>query len=128
MIDLLEVFQARCESRAMLWQIGECDFHDAIDELQVAAEQYELPERIGQDAVQAIIAEAFAAVLDPEIIDSGIESTPVAAAKSTLDAAAWLWFQVEDEIRFRRFLRRHSETEIADIVAHIRKIKAKRNA
>jgi hypothetical protein len=58
----LAVFIARAEARALLWQTGEFDLHTAIDELQAAAERYGLVAKLGQDAVQAIIAKAFEAV------------------------------------------------------------------
>ncbi len=35
----LEVFIARAEARALLWQAGEFDLHEAVDELQAAAER-----------------------------------------------------------------------------------------
>jgi hypothetical protein len=33
----LAVFVARAEARALLWEEGELDLHDAVDELQAAA-------------------------------------------------------------------------------------------
>jgi hypothetical protein len=59
----LEVFRARAEARALLWQAGEFDLHEAVDVLQAAAVRDGLIDAIGQDAVQAIIAEAFRKVL-----------------------------------------------------------------
>jgi len=56
----LEVFIA--EARALLWQACEFDLHEAVDELQRAAERDGLVAELGQDAVQAIIAKAFEAV------------------------------------------------------------------
>jgi hypothetical protein len=47
-----QVFIARAEARATLWQCGELDLADALDGLQHAAE----------DCVQEIIAKAFEAV------------------------------------------------------------------
>jgi hypothetical protein len=58
----LAVFIARAEARALLWQAGEFDLHQAVDELQAAAERDGLAAEIGQDAVQKIIADAFAKV------------------------------------------------------------------
>jgi hypothetical protein len=52
----LEVFTARAEARALLWQAGELDLHEAVDELQAAAVRDGLVAEIGQDAVQAIMA------------------------------------------------------------------------
>ena len=60
----LEVFIARAEARALLWQAGEFDLHQAVDELQAAAERDGLVAEIGQDEVQAILAKAFGEVRD----------------------------------------------------------------
>jgi hypothetical protein len=59
-----EVFIARAEAKAMLWQAGEFDLHQAVDELQAAAERDGLVTVLGQDQVQAIISEAFQKVRD----------------------------------------------------------------
>jgi hypothetical protein len=61
-IDALTVFIARCEARALLWQAGEFDLHEAIDKLQADAVRDGLVAEIGQDAVQTIIAKAFEVV------------------------------------------------------------------
>ncbi len=61
-IGPLRVFIARCEARALLWQAGEFDLHEAVDVLQAAAVRDGLVAGIGQDAVQAIMAKAFEAV------------------------------------------------------------------
>ena len=53
------VFRARAEARALLWQAGEFDLHEAVDALQAAAVANGLVSEIGQDAVQAIMAAAF---------------------------------------------------------------------
>jgi hypothetical protein len=60
----LVVFKARCEARALLY--AACVFADlptAIDPLQAFAVESGLVEQIGQDAVQAILADAFHAVV-----------------------------------------------------------------
>lgn len=58
-----DAFELRCHARAKLWQDGEIeDLHDAVDPLQAWAMQTGLVRAIGQDAVQAIMAQAFAAV------------------------------------------------------------------
>jgi hypothetical protein len=54
------VFVARAEARAMLWQAGELDLHQAVDELQAAAERASLVAELGQDKIQRIIADSFA--------------------------------------------------------------------
>jgi hypothetical protein len=51
-------------ARALLWQAGEINLHDAIDELQSAANADGLVAKLGQDEVQRLMAEAFAAVRD----------------------------------------------------------------
>jgi len=55
----LVVFIARAEARAILWQAGEFDLHEAVDKLQADAEHTGLVDAIGQDDVQRILAEAF---------------------------------------------------------------------
>jgi hypothetical protein len=59
-----ETFQALCESRALRWQQGDLELADAVDWLQHIAEKNGLVQAIGQDAVQLIMARAFAAVRD----------------------------------------------------------------
>jgi hypothetical protein len=55
-----DVFKALCESRALRWRRREWDWiGDAVDPLQKWAEENGLVRLIGQDAVQAIMAEAF---------------------------------------------------------------------
>jgi hypothetical protein len=63
-VDIVEVFTLRAEALARLYADGEIDLHIAVDELQQADEAYGLIAAIGQDAVQAIMSEAFAAVGD----------------------------------------------------------------
>jgi hypothetical protein len=60
--DPIEVFTARCEARAHLFEAGELDLHRAVDVLQDAAERTGLVTSIGQDAVQALMANAFQAI------------------------------------------------------------------
>lgn len=57
-----DVFRLRTAARAILWQCCEFDLHEAVDVLRAAAETSGLVDAIGQDAVQAIMAEAFGAV------------------------------------------------------------------
>src|SRR5262249_17572524 len=63
-IDPVAVFIARAEARALLYAASEFDPHEAVDKLQADAERDGLVAAIGQDEVQRIIAEAFAAVGD----------------------------------------------------------------
>jgi hypothetical protein len=58
-VDALKAFELRCWARAELWAACEFDLHEAVDVLQHAAERDGLITRIGQDAVQAIMASAF---------------------------------------------------------------------
>jgi hypothetical protein len=60
----LEVFELRAWARAKLWQAGEFDLHEAVDELQRAAERDGLVDELGQDRVQEIIAKAFEVVIE----------------------------------------------------------------
>jgi hypothetical protein len=73
----LEAFRVR--ARALLWSAGELELPEAVDELQVAAERDGLVAGVGQDEVQRLMAEAFAAVRDDE--------TP--EISSTLSNDAW---------------------------------------
>jgi len=54
----LKAFKLRCWARAELWAACEFDLHEGVDELQAAAERDGI-EAIGQDAVQAIMRDAF---------------------------------------------------------------------
>jgi hypothetical protein len=60
----LEIFAARCEARARLWQVGQISLHEAVDELWVDAFHRNLIAEVGGDKLQAIIAKAFAQVRD----------------------------------------------------------------
>jgi hypothetical protein len=64
-IATIDVFRERCEARAMLYAAGELGLHEAVDQLQVDAERTGLVDEIGQDAVQAIMADAFRRVRHP---------------------------------------------------------------
>jgi hypothetical protein len=57
--DPFEVFELRAWARALLYFSGKIDLHEAVDELQAAAERDGLVDAIGQDAVQEIIAANF---------------------------------------------------------------------
>jgi uncharacterized protein YjiS (DUF1127 family) len=63
-VNLARIFTLRAEARARLYADGEMDLHTAVDELQRLAETNGLVAAIGQDAVQAIMSEAFAVVRD----------------------------------------------------------------
>jgi hypothetical protein len=70
-----DIFEARCEVRAYLFAAGELTLHDAVDVLQGNATAIGLVEVIGQDAVQAIMADAFASV------EAGGKHKPLFAAR-----------------------------------------------
>ena len=57
--DPLEVFTLRCRAKAALVAAADLDLVDAVDELQAAAVATGLVQQIGQDAVQAMMSEAF---------------------------------------------------------------------
>jgi hypothetical protein len=54
----LEIFKARCQARALLWQAGEFTLHQAVDELEACGRALQLD----TDEAQAIMSTAFAAV------------------------------------------------------------------
>ncbi len=58
-LDPLTVFKARAEARAILWEACEYELHEAVDVLQADAVSTGLVARLGQDAVQQILADAF---------------------------------------------------------------------
>jgi acyl-CoA reductase-like NAD-dependent aldehyde dehydrogenase len=61
-VSLAAVFEARCWARARLFAEGELDLHDAVDKLQADADRDGFSAAIGQDAVQAMMGDAFGAV------------------------------------------------------------------
>jgi hypothetical protein len=61
-VDALSAFRLRCEVRALLVAEGELDLQIAVDELQAGAVKSSIIDVVGQDAVQAIMAAAFAKV------------------------------------------------------------------
>jgi hypothetical protein len=62
-VDPVKAFRARCEARALLFVAGEFELHEAVDVLQADAEAGGLVNAIGQDAIQAILAEVFGPAL-----------------------------------------------------------------
>ena len=57
--DPVEVLIARCQARAHLVAAGDLALIESVDALQIAAERTDLLWLVGQDAVQAIMANAF---------------------------------------------------------------------
>jgi hypothetical protein len=70
------VFRLRCQAHALLVREGYSDFHEAVDCLQKAAVFTEVVKHLGQDAVQAIMAESFREVATETI---GADHPEVAA-------------------------------------------------
>ena len=58
-IQPADLFRARCEARALLYTAGELPYTRPSTDLQAAAIASGLVTEIGQDAVQALMAEAF---------------------------------------------------------------------
>jgi hypothetical protein len=58
--DNLKVFVARCEARAVLWQLDELSLHDAVDVLEAWRKQLGLD----ADTAQLAMARAFSRVRD----------------------------------------------------------------
>lgn len=54
----LEIFKARCQARALLWQAGEFTLLQAVDELEAYARELALD----TDEAQVIMSTAFATV------------------------------------------------------------------
>src|SRR5262249_45447928 len=81
----IEVFTTRCQARASFVCLGDMDLIEAVDELQAAAVATGLVEKIGQDAVQAIMAEHFADVpkIDPVAFGELISTVEKIAATIT---------------------------------------------
>src|SRR5262245_15918232 len=96
-VQIIDIFRERCQARAILVDAAAIDFHTAVDGLQEAAVASGLVDEIGQDAVQKIMADAFAIL--PHIIipnennDCSVpeKNAPHGAARSTLRAAACRW-------------------------------------
>jgi hypothetical protein len=126
-LDPLEVFVVRAEARALLWAAGEFDLHEAVDKLQADAVRDGLVDRIGQDAVQRILADCFAAVCDHlgpattiDTVPGEIRTAapPKRVPRSMLDAAAFLVREGDAE-RLRKWLATHSADERAVIHQHL---------
>jgi hypothetical protein len=76
----IEIFRARCEARARLYEVGQLNLIEAVDALQAFAVRLELVTSIGQDAVQAIMAAAFEPVRSdlvpkPEVVSKPSQPT-----------------------------------------------------
>ena len=96
---LREIFRERCWARATLVEACEIDLQTAVDELQEYAEKSGLIASIGQDQVQAYLAEAFGKVPRAGELEAAISELADAleaprprsgVASSTLMAAEYL--------------------------------------
>jgi hypothetical protein len=85
-VDPAVAFAARCEARALLVLNGVLELQEAVDGLQDAAVGNGLREEIGQDAVQAIMAAAFAPpAASPVAGDAGIKQDESRMADPLMD-------------------------------------------
>jgi hypothetical protein len=123
---LQDVFRARCEARAILVEGCLYDLQDALDDLQADAERTGLVYEIGQNAVQKMMAEAFAIVprASAEIPHQKttaeipqLKKRTAGAAASTLAAAEYL-VQQNNPKRFRAWLAIHMRNERLAIKYH----------
>jgi hypothetical protein len=112
--DPFEVFCERCDARAVLFFNGHMSMHEAVDELQAAAERTGLVDRIGQDHVQQIMGAAFAApradvshdttALEPEPRKPVVPQRSYRTPASTI-AAFWFLVGCNDPGRLKAWLR-----------------------
>jgi hypothetical protein len=101
---LQEVFRERCEARAILYAEGELELHEAVDVLQEGAKQDGLIAALGQDAVQAMMAEAFSARW-PSVATLSPEEISEARLRAALAA---LTPEERDEIAFKPSLKKEA--------------------
>jgi hypothetical protein len=113
---LPEIFRGFCETTARQHALGQMPLADAVDWLHDWAVTRNLVDELGEDAVQAIMADAFALVR----IDIAARALPRrdGVAQSTLDAATYL-DQVGDGPRFARWLEEHHPDDQAAIIAYL---------
>jgi hypothetical protein len=116
-------FTVRAEARAILVAAGEMSLHDAADGLQADAVAGGLVDRLGQDAVQKLMADAFERALayTHTMAESAPPLAPIeeptppprrALATSTVDALRYVIAQ-RDPARLRRFLAHRGRDELA---------------
>jgi hypothetical protein len=107
-VDPLKALIARAEARAMLWAAGELDLHDAVDELWAAAVRDGLVDQLGADAVQRLLADAFAPVRDDLQRDEDVVLEPIGEKDSLLEG---LKTCADTKWHFEEWERRKTETE-----------------
>jgi hypothetical protein len=124
----LEVFRARCKARASL--VGACDLslQIAVDELQDSAIATGLVAEMGQDRVQAVMAEAFAGINSSQkveggrlaTVDSGRGPTSTPTISSSTVAAAKYLIKQNDAEGLRIWLAKHTRAERIALLAVLR--------
>ena len=151
MSALLETFRQRCRAAVHGYALG-VDLITAVDRLQDFAFTRDLVDEIGQDAVQAIMAEAFGPLRDEQQLGDeyeGLSSTfartckladaeyartkriasPPACrlAESTIEATEYL-VRLNDPARLRAWLIEKTPPERGRILAHFQDKKGRRAA
>jgi|RhiMetdeSRZDD1v2_1073273.scaffolds.fasta_scaffold451779_1 hypothetical protein len=124
-VPAVDVFRERCKARAILVEACALDLHTAVDGLQEAAVATGLVDEIGQDAVQKMMAHAFASLPivlsgnSSDVLLGNVGPTVSGAARSTLQAAEYLVRQ-NDPARLKAWLAKHSRVERNAIKQHLR--------
>jgi hypothetical protein len=123
----VDVFRERAEARAILVNACIYDLQDAVDGLQADAERTGLAAEIGLDAVQKMLADAFAIVPKFSLRRENCHDVvtipkPRGAATSTLQAADYLIRQ-KDSARLKAWLAKHTRAERLAIIKHLHRAK-----
>jgi hypothetical protein len=123
LIPAIDVLKIRAQTRAELWWEYQIELHEAVDELQAYAERAGLLAQIGQDAVQAIIAEPFARIpttIEPKAILQVPEPEPPKRSyytpQSTI-SAFWYAVGLNDENYLTQWIAEHPKD-----AAYLRKL------
>jgi hypothetical protein len=87
----LDVFIARCQARALLWQAGELTLHQAVDELEVLGRKL----RLDTDLAQARMAEAFGPLRDDLKHDDRKIDAYISAAEDHWNETGWIDAAIE---------------------------------
>jgi hypothetical protein len=116
----LEIFRVRCNARASLVRACDLILQTAVDELQDSAIASGLVAELGQDGVQAVMAEAFAGIKSmpkaevassATVDDSEREPTSVPTIPSSTLAAAKHLIKQNDAEGLRIWLAKHTPAE-----------------
>jgi hypothetical protein len=89
-VDPVTALVARAEARALLWEAGELTLHDAVDELWASAVRDGLVAKLGADAVQGLLADAFAPVRDDLPRDEDVVPDPISEDEDQADSSVHL--------------------------------------